>query len=108
MSARSRWLPLTTFPNVDGSNFLNPDDITDSLAQEFITTQDPRVSQWLEQVDGELLSVAQEREVTLTSISMPLHPEINEYACYYFCFLCFQDSFGRNDPGRDKISATKV
>lgn len=98
--AQSRWLPLTSTSNTTGSSFISSGDITDSLALDFINTNDSRVVTWLESVDGEILSIAQEREVTLTAISTPIHYKIFEYACSYFCFLVFQDSYGRNDPGQ--------
>jgi hypothetical protein len=91
------WLPAQVTTNSTGSGFLDPDKVTDSLAQDFINRNDKRVTRWLELVDGELLSVAQEREVPLTSIVMPLHKKILEYCTNYFCFLCFQDSYGRTD-----------
>ncbi len=62
-----------------------------------VAISDSRVGAWLDLVDGEILSLAQEREVPLTSISIPLHKKIFEYAKSYFCFVCFQDAFGRND-----------
>ena len=94
---QSRFLPLSSTTNPTGFRFIALSDVTDSIAQDFINASDPRVNKWLDLVDGELLSVAQEREVPLTSISIPLHKKILEYCAAYFCFVCFQDSYGRND-----------
>jgi hypothetical protein len=94
---QSRFLPLTNTTNTTGYRFLTTADITDSLAADFVTAVDSRVDSWLDLVDGEILSLAQERDVPLTSISMPLHKKILEYCKCYFCFVCFQDCYGRND-----------
>jgi hypothetical protein len=94
---QSRFLPLNSTTNSTGYGFLAVADITDSIALDFISANDTRVEAWLDLVDGELLSLAQEREVPLTSICIPLHKKILEYCKCYFCVVCFQDCFGRND-----------
>jgi len=94
---QSRFLPLTSTTNSTGYRFLDVSDITDSIAVDFITAGDTRFAAWLDLVDGELLSLAQERDCPLQSISIPLHKKILEYCKSYFCFVCFQDCFGRND-----------
>ena len=94
---QSRFLPLTSTTNTTGSGFLSTSDITDKLAQRYITSNDPSVSAWLDLVDGEILSLAQERDVPLQSISMPLHKKILEYCKAYFCVVCFMDNYGLNN-----------
>jgi hypothetical protein len=93
---QSRWLPLNSSTNTQGSGFLDITDITDTLAQRFIAANDSRIQSWLDDVDGELLSLAQQVDVTLTSISIPLHPVLLKYARAAFCVSCFQDCWGAN------------
>jgi hypothetical protein len=94
---QSRFLPLNSTTNTTGYRFLDSTDITDSLAKDFLTATDANIDDWLDLVDGEILSLAQERDVPLQSISIPLHKKILEYCKAYFCFVCFQDRYGRND-----------
>jgi hypothetical protein len=93
--SQGRFLPLTTTTDSTGSSFLNPNDITDAIAQDFIEANDPRVPTWMDEVDGKLLSLALQLDVPLTSISMPLHCNIWEYAKACFCFQCFRDTANR-------------
>jgi hypothetical protein len=95
--SNGRFLPEDTIVNTTGSGFLSTTDITDSLATDFVDANDLRVTKWLELVDGEILSVAQEKDVDLNNIKMPLHKKILEFAKCYYCMVCFQDTFGRND-----------
>ena len=88
-----RYLPLNSGTNSTGYGFLDPSDITDSIAQQFINNNDPRVQTWLDNVDGEILALAQELDVPLTSISIPLHFKIQEYARDYYCYTCFKDTW---------------
>jgi hypothetical protein len=105
---QSRFLPLTSTTNTTGYGFLSTSDITDSLASDFVTAGDLRVQSWLDLVDGELLSIAQEQEVPLQSICMPLHKKILEYCKSYFCFVCFQDALGRNDMVQTSYETIKI
>lgn len=95
--SNGRFLPENITYNTTGSGFLTIADITDSIAKDFIATEDNRINCWLDMVDGEILSVAQEKDVNLQSIAMPLHKKILEFAKAYFNFVCFEDTFGRND-----------
>ena len=104
---QGRYLPLNSTTNSTGYRFLDIADVTDSIALDFINASDVRIERWLDIVDGEMLALAQEREVPLTSISMPLHKKINEYCCSYFCFVCFQDCFGRNDIAQTEQETIK-
>ena len=91
---------VSTYDNSSGVLVCDIAAITGSgtfTAWTVTCTGDFRLSRWLDLVDGEILSLAQEKEVPLTAISIPLHKKINEYCCAYFCFVCFQDAFGRND-----------
>ena len=105
----SRWLPNNTTTNSTGSGFLDPSDITDSIVQEFVANKDPRVAVWLDYTDGEVLALAQEKEVQIQSISMPLHIKILEYAKAYFCWVVFFDTLGRmQDYGEANIEMLKL
>lgn len=95
--SNGRFLPENITYNTTGKDFLSVSDITDSLAVSFIESNDDRVAGWLEMVDGEILSVAQEKDVNLNSIAIPLHKKILEFAKAYYNFVCFQDTFGSND-----------
>jgi len=105
---QSRWLPATSNANTTGQGFLAIADITDSLAKDFIAAGDADVQNWLDLVDGEILALAQERDVPLQSVSVPLHKKILEYCKCYFCFVCFQDRFGRNDMVQTNQETTKL
>lgn len=105
---QSRFLPQTSTTNSTGYRFLATADITDSIAKDFLTANDSRVNDWLDLVDGEVLSVAQELEVPLQAISIPLHKKILEYCKSYFCFVCFQDAFGRNDIAQSLNETIKL
>lgn len=83
--------------NTTGNGFLTTADITDSIALDFINANDTRVAGWLSDVDGELLSIAQELDADIRLISIPLHKKILEFAKCYYCLVNFQDTFGRND-----------
>ncbi len=104
MPTQSRFLPLNSTTNTTGSGFLDMSDITDKLAQRYLT--DTNIQNWLDLVDGEVLSLAQEREVPLTSISMPLHKKILEYCKCYFCVVCFQDNYGLNNVSQTNMNET--
>ena len=105
---QSRFLPLSSTTNSTGYGFLAVADITDSLAQDFVNASDSRTQAWLDLVDGEILSLAQELEVPLQSISIPLHKKILEYCKAYFCFTCFQDAYGRNDIAQSTNETIKL
>jgi hypothetical protein len=105
---QGRFLPLSPTTNTTGYRFLAVADITDSIAKDFVMASDPRVEDWLDLVDGEVLSLAQERECPITAISIPLHKKINEYCRAYFCFVCFQDTFGRNDIAQSMQETIKL
>jgi hypothetical protein len=94
---QSRWLPLNSSTNSQGSGFLDISDVTDTLAKRFIAANDPRIQGWLDDVDGQLLSLAQQVDVTLTSISIPLHFVLLKYARAAFCVACFEDTWGANN-----------
>ena len=106
--AQSRWLPTSPTTNPSGAGFLTTADITDSLANDFINANDARVQNWLDDVDGELLALAQELEVPLQSIMVPLHKKVLEYCQAYFCFACFQDAYGRNDIAQSTQETIKL
>ena len=72
-------------------------DITDSQAKAFVTASDSRVTTWLTRVDGEIESIAQEKNVLAANIVTPIHAKIKEYAMAYFCFQVFQDVFTTNN-----------
>jgi hypothetical protein len=107
-SQQSRYLPQSSNSNSFGSGFLSTSDITDSVAQDFITAEDSRVQSWLDDVDGELLSLAQELEVPLQSLTVPLHKKVLEYCRAYFCFACFEDTWGRNDIAQTNLETIKL
>jgi hypothetical protein len=108
MADQGRYLPLSSTTLTTGKGFLSESDITDSLARDFITSNDSRVQNWLDDVDGEVLALAQELEVPLTSFTMPLHKKVLEYCQAYFCFSCFQDVFGRNDISQSTNETLKL
>src|SRR5271157_631961 len=95
MPTTSRWLPNTTTTNTSGTGFLSLTDVTDSVILDFVAANDSRLSTWMDYVDGEILALAQEKEVQLQSISMPLHKKILEFAKAYFCWLVFTDTLQR-------------
>ena len=105
---QSRFLPMTSTTNPTGYRFLDVKDITDSLALDFIKANDGRITAWLDLVDGELLAVAQEKEVPLTALTEPLHKKVLEYCKSYFCFVCFQDAYGRNDIQQTQQETIKM
>jgi hypothetical protein len=105
---QSRFLPLTSGTNPTGYRFLDIKDITDSLALDFIKANDGRITAWLDLVDGEILSLAQEKEVPLTALTVPLHKKVLEYCKAYFCFACFQDAYGRNDIAQTQQETLKL
>jgi hypothetical protein len=107
-SQQSRYLPQTSNSNSYGSGFLSKADITDSIAQDFINSNDPRVQSWLDDVDGELLSLAQELECPMQSLTVPLHKKVLEYCRSYFCFVCFEDTWGRNDIAQTNLETIKL
>lgn len=95
MGQQSRWLPLNS--QVEVSGFLDIKDITDTLAKRFVDANDPRVQNWLDIVDGELLVVAQQVDANLNSILVPLHPTIWKLAKKFFYIACFEDTWGSNN-----------
>lgn len=105
-----RFLPENITYNTTGSGFLATTDITDSIALDFINANDTRVDGWLEMVDGEILSIAQELDADIQAIVMPLHKKILEFAKCYYCLVNFQDTFGRNDvmQGGDETIMKKL
>lgn len=106
--AQSRYLPVTGMVNSEGSGFLSTSDITDSLALDFVNAGDTRVQSWLDSVDGELMSLAQERGAPVDQIFVPLHKKLLEYCKNYFCVCCFQDAFGRNDIAQSAQETIKL
>jgi hypothetical protein len=108
MPTQSRWLPTTVTTNTTGSGFLTVADITDSIAMDFVAVNDSRLQNWLDDVDGELLALAQELDVPLTSITMPLHKKVLEFCQSYFCLVVFQDAFGRNDIAQTNQETIKL
>lgn len=106
--AQSRYLPFTGAANTEGSGFLSVSDITDSLALDFVNAGDTRVQSWLDSVDGELMSLAQERGAAVDQIFVPLHKKLLEYCKSYFCIMCFQDAFGRNDISQTNQETIKL
>lgn len=89
-------------------SYILTSDITDTQAKAFITANDSRVTTWIARVDGEIESIAQELNVVIASISIPLHAKIKEYALSYFCYLVFQDVFTTNNVENPEIEKYKL
>jgi len=91
---------IVSYNPTTGALIINVTTITGSGTSStwnFMASNDARLQNWLDLVDGEVLALAQEKEVPLQSISIPLHKKILEFCKAYFNVICFEDSFGRND-----------
>jgi hypothetical protein len=78
------------------AKYIATTDVTDSVARDFINGTDSRLDTWMANVDLEIESIAQEKDLATTEIETPIHYKIKEYAIAYYCFLIFQDAFGEN------------
>jgi hypothetical protein len=78
--------------------YIAPADITDSIVMQFLAKNDSRLQIWFDLTDSDLKSIAQDRGLVPTSITIPLaHAKVKEYAVCYFCYLVFRDNFGTNN-----------
>jgi hypothetical protein len=80
------------------AGYISSDDITDSIVMQFISKNDTRIQKWLDLVDADLQSLAQDRGLVSSSITSPLsNAKVKEYAVCYFCYLVFRDNYGTNN-----------